>query len=131
MDTEPDPALARKMLGIGLPMGLQFSITAIGSVVVQWSVNGLGVSAVASISAAVKISMFFACVFDAMASTMATYATQLPSLPSRPPSSRWSWVCCSRGSCRTLPHTIFFSKFCSRIFKPLHSSPFPIFLIIG
>ena len=68
--------LARKMLGIGLPMGLQFSITAIGSVMVQWSVNGLGVNAVAAVSGGVKISMFFACVFDALASTMATYAGQ-------------------------------------------------------
>ena len=67
---------ARSMLGIGLPMGLQFSITAIGAVVVQWSVNGLGVNAVAAISAAVKLSMFFACVFDALASTMATFAGQ-------------------------------------------------------
>ena len=66
----------RSMLGIGLPMGLQFSITAIGSVMVQWSVNGLGVNAVAAISAAVKLSMFFACVFDALASTMATFAGQ-------------------------------------------------------
>ena len=64
------------MLGIGLPMGLQFSITAIGSVVVQWSVNGLGVNAVAAVSAAVKLSMFFCCVFDALASTMATFAGQ-------------------------------------------------------
>ena len=68
--------LAGKMLGIGLPMGLQFSITAIGSVMVQWSVNGLGVNAVAAVSGGVKISMFFACVFDALASTMATYAGQ-------------------------------------------------------
>ena len=67
---------ARSMLGIGLPMGLQFSITAIGSVVVQWSVNGLGVNAVAAVSAAVKLSMFFCCVFDALASTMATFAGQ-------------------------------------------------------
>ena len=67
---------ARSMLGIGLPMGLQFSITAIGSVMVQWSVNGLGVNAVAAISAAQKLSMFFACVFDALASTMATFAGQ-------------------------------------------------------
>jgi len=69
-------AMARRMLGIGLPMGLQFSITAIGSVVVQWSVNGLGVNAVAAISAGGKLSMFFACVFDALASTMATFAGQ-------------------------------------------------------
>ena len=67
---------ARSMLGIGLPMGLQFSITAIGSVVVQWSVNGLGVNAVAGVSAAQKLSMFFFCVFDALASTMATFAGQ-------------------------------------------------------
>ena len=67
---------ARSMLGIGLPMGLQFSITAIGSVTVQWSVNGLGVDAVAAVSAASKLSMFFACVFDALASTMATFAGQ-------------------------------------------------------
>ncbi len=66
----------RSMLGVGLPMGLQFSITAIGSVMIQWSVNGLGVNAVAAISAAVKLSMFFACVFDALATTMATYAGQ-------------------------------------------------------
>lgn len=68
--------LALKMLGIGLPMGLQFSITAIGSVIVQWSVNGLGVTAVAAVSAAVKLSAFFACVFDALSSAMATFASQ-------------------------------------------------------
>lgn len=65
-----------KMLGVGLPMGLQFSITAIGSVIVQWSVNGLGVSAVAAVSAAGKISAFFVCVFDALSSTVATFASQ-------------------------------------------------------
>ena len=70
------PAKARHMIGIGLPMGLQFSITAIGSVMVQWSVNGLGVDAVAAVSAAGKLSMFFASVFDALSSTMATFAGQ-------------------------------------------------------
>ena len=75
-DREYSPSLAKAMLGTGLPMGLQFSITAIGSVIVQWSVNGLGVHAVAAVSAAVKISAFFACVYDALASTMATYAGQ-------------------------------------------------------
>lgn len=69
-------SLAKKMLGVGLPMGLQFSITAIGAVVVQWSVNGLGVNAVAAVSAAAKLSAFFACVFDALSSTMATFAGQ-------------------------------------------------------
>ena len=70
------PALAKDMLLVGLPMGLQYSITAVGSVVVQSAVNGLGVNAVAAVSAASKISAFFCCVFDALASTMATYAGQ-------------------------------------------------------
>lgn len=67
---------AKEMLGVGLPMGLQFSITAIGSVMVQWSVNGLGVDAVAAVSAAGKLSAFFVCVFDALSSTMATFSGQ-------------------------------------------------------
>ena len=67
---------ALNMLGVGLPMGLQFSITAIGSVVVQWSVNSLGVNAVAAVSAAGKLSLFFSCIFDALSSTMATFAGQ-------------------------------------------------------
>lgn len=70
------PELAKKLFGIGLPMGLQFSITAIGSVVVQWSVNGLSVVSVAAVTAGSKISMFFCCVFDALATTMATFAGQ-------------------------------------------------------
>ncbi len=69
-------ALAKEMLLVGLPMGLQFSITAIGSVVVQWAVNGLGVNPVAAVSAAAKISGFFVCAYDALSSTMATFSGQ-------------------------------------------------------
>ncbi len=64
------------LCGMGIPMGLQYSITAIGSVVLQTAVNGLGSVAVASIAAGVKIYMFFACPFDALGATMATYAGQ-------------------------------------------------------
>ena len=71
-ERKPDFALMRKLMLVGLPMGLQYSITAIGSIVVQWSVNGLGVSAVAAVAAGGKLSMFFCCVFDALA----TYAGQ-------------------------------------------------------
>lgn len=61
---------------MGLPMGLQFSITAIGSVMIQTAVNGLGTAYVTAVTAASKVSMFFACPFDAMGSTMATYGGQ-------------------------------------------------------
>ena len=61
---------------MGLPMGLQFSITAIGSVMIQMAVNGLGTVYVTAVTAASKVSMFLACPFDAMGSTMATYSGQ-------------------------------------------------------
>lgn len=64
------------LCSMGIPMGLQYSITAIGAVILQTAVNGLGALAVASVTAASKVSMFFCCAFDAMGSTMATYGGQ-------------------------------------------------------
>lgn len=60
----------------GIPMGLQYSITAIGSVILQTAVNTLGASYVAAMTAGSKLFMFFCCPFDALGSTMATYAGQ-------------------------------------------------------
>ena len=70
------PAYVRNLLVMGLPMGFQYSITAIGSVILQAAVNSLGSIAVASMTAASKISMFVVCPFDALGSTMATYGGQ-------------------------------------------------------
>lgn len=64
------------LFATGVPMGLQYSITAIGSVVLQSSVNTLGSSYVASVTAGSKVSLFFCCPFDALGGTMATYAGQ-------------------------------------------------------
>ena len=61
---------------MGLPMGLQYSITAIGSVILQTAVNSLGSEAVAAMTAGSRISMFVVCPFDALGSTMATYGGQ-------------------------------------------------------
>lgn len=65
-----------KLCGMGIPMGLQYSITAIGSVVLQSAVNGIGSDAVAAVTAGSKLSMLLMCPFDAMGSTMATYGGQ-------------------------------------------------------
>ncbi len=64
------------LVGIGVPMGLQYSITAIGSVILQWSVNILGSIYVAAMVTAQKISIFFSTPFDALGTTMATYGGQ-------------------------------------------------------
>ena len=73
---KPDRYAMRTLCGMGIPMGLQYSITAIVSVILQTAVNSLGSVAVASVTAGSKISMFFCCPFDAMGATMATYGGQ-------------------------------------------------------
>ena len=60
----------------GVPMGLQYSITAIGSTILQAAVNGLGSSYVAAMTAGSKMFNFTCCPFDALGSTMATYGGQ-------------------------------------------------------
>lgn len=70
------PAYAARLMNMGIPMGLQYSITAIGSVVVQTAVNSLGTIAVAAVAAGGKVSQLFSCVFDALATTIATFAGQ-------------------------------------------------------
>ena len=68
--------LAGKLTGVGIPMGLQYSITGIGSVILQTAVTGLGPIYVASMTAGSKINIFLACPFDALGQTMAPYAGQ-------------------------------------------------------
>ena len=66
----------RVLLTMGIPMGLQYSITAIGSIVLTTAVNGLGSVYVAAQTAAGRVSCFFCTVYDALGSTMATYGGQ-------------------------------------------------------
>lgn len=71
-----DWGLAGHLCAAGLPMGLQYSITAIGSIMLQTAVNGLGTMYVTAVTAGSKVSLFFCCPFDAMGATMATYCGQ-------------------------------------------------------
>lgn len=75
-DMIPDRRYLRKLLSMGLPMGLQYSITAIGSILLQTSVNGLGSAAMAAIAAATKVINLLACPIDALATTASTFAGQ-------------------------------------------------------
>lgn len=65
-----------RLCGVGIPMGLQYSITAIGSILIQTAVNGLGSTYVAAVTAGSKVSQLLCCPFDAMGSTMATFGGQ-------------------------------------------------------
>ena len=68
--------LARTLLNIGVPMGLQFSITAIGSIMLQSANNALGTACVAAFTSAMRIKMFFICPFESLGIAMATYCGQ-------------------------------------------------------
>ena len=71
-----DGRTCRTLCLMGIPMGLQYSITAIGSIVLQSAVNGLGSRYVASVAAGTKLFQVICCPFDAMGATMATYCGQ-------------------------------------------------------
>ena len=73
---KPEADCLKRLCGMGLPMGLQFSITAVGSLIMQTAVNGLGSGAVAAIGAGAKIHMLFTCPYDAIGATVATWCGQ-------------------------------------------------------
>ena len=75
-DLVPDGRYMGHLLAMGLPMGMQYSITAIGSILLQTSVNTLGPAAMAAMTAGSKVSGLVLCPFDAMGSTAATFAGQ-------------------------------------------------------
>ena len=64
------------LLNAGVPKGLQVSITAIGSMMLQNANNGLGTICVAAFTASMRIKMFFICVLDNLGIAMATYCGQ-------------------------------------------------------
>jgi len=80
------------LISMGIPFGLQYSVTAIGSVILQTAVNGLGTVAVASMTAGSKVSMFVVCPFDALGGTMATYAGQNVGAKNIPRVIKGTWV---------------------------------------
>lgn len=72
----PDLEACKGLCAMGLPMGLQYSITAIGSIVMQTAVNGLGSTYVSAVATGGKVYQLLACPFDAMGAAMATYCGQ-------------------------------------------------------
>ena len=67
---------AGKLMGMGLPMAMQFSITALGSMIVQSTLNLLGETAIASHAAAQKLQGLICQPYVALGTAMATYSGQ-------------------------------------------------------
>ena len=68
-DLKLERSYVQRLLAMGLPMGMQYSITAIGSILLQTAVNTLGASAMAAMTAGSKVVFFVVCPFDAIGST--------------------------------------------------------------
>ncbi len=67
---------AKRLLAVGVPMGLQFSITAIGTMIVQASLNTLGTAYIAGFAGAGKIQNITTQAFPSLGVAMATYVGQ-------------------------------------------------------
>jgi len=75
-DWKADWNLMKWQMKIGFPMAFQYSITAIGAIVVQSALNVFGSVAVAGYSAAVKIEQIVTQAYIALGTAMSTYCAQ-------------------------------------------------------
>lgn len=71
-----DGKKVKLLLSMGVPMGLQYSITAIGSMVMQSANNALGSVYVSAFTAGTKIKQFAISPFNSLAAAVATFAGQ-------------------------------------------------------
>ena len=71
-----DSEKALHMANMGIPMGLQFSITAIGCMMMQASNNALGSNYVSTLAAGQKINNFAMCPFEALGASVSTFISQ-------------------------------------------------------
>lgn len=66
----------KDLVSVGVPMALQYSITAIGTIILQSAVNTLGSAAVAAVGAAIRVQSIAILPMETLGLTMATYAGQ-------------------------------------------------------
>lgn len=75
-DWRPRPRMALRQLWIAVPMGLQFSVTGLGAMVLQAAINTFGVALVAGMTAARNVENVACQLPVALGQAMATYAAQ-------------------------------------------------------
>ncbi len=65
-----------RLCGISLPMAFQFSITGIGTIIMQTAINNFGATVIASVTTAQKIQNVVGGPMESLGITMATYCGQ-------------------------------------------------------
>ena len=82
-----------RLLNSGIPMGLQFSITGIGIIMLQSANNALGTTFVAAFTASMRVKYLFTCVFENIGVAMATYCGQNIGARRSAPHCAWHPFC--------------------------------------
>lgn len=75
-DRKVEGSAVKELLIMGIPTGLQFSITAIGSMVMQSANNKLGSVYVSGFTVGMRIKQFTMCPFDAFATAASVFCSQ-------------------------------------------------------
>lgn len=75
-DWKPNKEIILRLLKIGVPMGLQYSVTAIGIMILQSAINGFGSETVAAYTAARKVEQLATQVLISIGTTVANYVGQ-------------------------------------------------------
>lgn len=71
-----DRSCAARLCKVGLPMGFEYSVSALGAVIMQSAINALGTAAIAGQTAGEKIRQMFTLPMESVGMGMATYAGQ-------------------------------------------------------
>lgn len=75
-DFRPDPALGKRLMGLGVPMAFQNGIIAVGGMIVQSVVNGFGVLFIAGFTATNKLYGLLEIAATSYGYAMTTYVGQ-------------------------------------------------------
>lgn len=75
-DLVPDVKIGWEQLKLGIPVSLQFTITSIGSMVLQSAINGFGSSAIAAITAAGRVEQIMNIPMSNLGVSNATFVSQ-------------------------------------------------------
>ena len=70
------PSHCKKLCRVAFPMGFEYSISALGAVIMQGAINALGTAVIAGQTAGEKIRQMFTLPMEAVGMGMATYAGQ-------------------------------------------------------
>lgn len=75
-DLTPNISSVKSLMNMGLPMALQHSITAIGSLILQGAVNDFGSNAVAAVSVGSKVENIVNIILSGLGVSLSTFVAQ-------------------------------------------------------